>query len=109
MPDADVTPNGNWDVAQDAAVQVIGGALTNGVPIIVVPWTPADITIKQRDFPNGVVILNETVYAANHASTESTSGNPTFNLKIEPRTTPRIPVNIIENAGWPSGEVILCV
>lgn len=106
MPDADVTPNGNWDVAQDATVQVIGGAAINNVPIVNIGWTPAMITIEQKKYRNGVIILNENPPPGD-ANPISTQGNPTLNLNEEQKSQRILSVPIVRNAGWPTGEIIL--
>ncbi len=104
MTDADVTPNGNWDQAKDAMVQVIGSVMVNKVPIIVVPWTPAQITIKKKDFPNGVVILNE-IDRPNDQDPIRTAVKPELNLRKSNNESEDVP--IIFNSGWPSGEIVL--
>jgi hypothetical protein len=97
-PTANVTPDALWPLAQTATVEE-GGNTHSGIPIEQIPWTPAKITIRKEQYPVGVVLLNEINFPAY-------GGTIRLDLKTI-RGTDFGDVDIIENAGWPHGTVVL--
>jgi hypothetical protein len=95
---AEVTPNGLWPLAQTANVEE-GGSIHEGIPIEQIPWTPARLTIRKEQYPIGVVLLNEINFPAYGGT-----------IQLDVKTIAGADfgdVDIIENAGWPHGTVVL--
>ena len=111
MPDeADATPTDNiWPQAE--AIKVVvekpnGSQQThNDVKKITMPWTPGGVTVDKREFPKGVLVLNE-ITPPNDQSTISTK-DPQNNLKFTISRDNTRYVHVLFNSGWPSGEIIL--
>lgn len=97
MTNGEITPNTLWPNAVTGKV-VVEGKTYHNVPILRVLWTPATITIRKDQYPDGLIILNE---------------NPVPNY-VSPITLPTqsvkkstINIDVTENVGWPNGSVVL--
>lgn len=91
-----VTPYRIWPEAKFAKVTG-GGKPRDYVPVVQIFWTPADLTIYESQYPNGVILLNEEPIPSN--------ANP-IQLPEQTTTQSQTVVNVIQNAGWPHGNVV---
>ena len=103
------TPNGNWDVARTATVEVGNNPPTpndfhNNVDIIQIRWTAAMVAITRIDYPNGVVILNDNPRPAD-ANPIYTHDHPRVHLTLSSNASE--PIDLIRNAGWPTVVIVI--
>ena len=104
-----VTPNDDWNKAHTATVEVGNNPpapndIYPNVDIIFVRWTQALITIWKADHPQGVVVLNDNPPPAD-AQPIKTEVHTNVHWKKSLSNSET--VDLIRNAGWPAGEIIL--
>ncbi len=94
---ARATPNRPWPNA-DVCEVAEGGTSHSDIPILRIIWTPATITIRRSQYPDGVVILNDNAIP-------TYSGSIELPLKETNNDEEEIPV--VFNGGWPNGHIVL--
>jgi hypothetical protein len=94
---AKATPNRPWPNA-DVCEVAEGETSHTDIPILRIIWTPATITIRRSQYPDGVVILNDNAIP-------TYSGSIDLPLKETRKDEEEIPVTY--NGGWPNGHIVL--
>ena len=97
---ATVTPYTIWPLAEFSDVDMDQGPTIPNVPIEQIYWTPAKLKIQRSQYPNGVVLLNETPLPSHAQSID-------LEQIVVPSNENEIDVDILSNAGWPHGKVII--
>jgi hypothetical protein len=99
MPDVKVTPNNVWPQATSSTVED-GDQTYENIPVLYESNTPATLTIRKEEYPNGVTVLNEETPPINQDPI-------TLPADITSGTSQQI--DIVFDSGWPSGRVVLFV